>query len=246
MIKNFLKKLERFKFKLFLTLLTFPLILMQLIDLIQTYLQFSTQIDFDLVSYRGNDNKIPINLSPAVMVCFEFLFDKIIFHQENLKYTALMTENKNISLLDIINNNKTNADNQTNYHLAIEVILSGIDKSSEEIFPLKSDSPLRQIAYDHVQSIIKFKNKEEFEENYELTHNKNISGFDHIFKDFEIFKSIIKYTDYGLEESKSNSSEIPLITPFGQCISYYKGQHNLSNVKIDQIVPDIFLNLQNI
>ena len=84
-------------------------------------------------------------------------------------------------------------------------------KTGHELFSQNST----KIAYDHVHSIIDFESYDEFKENFELTHNKNISGFEYIFKDFLIFKSIIEYTDYSCGESKSESV-IPLITPFGQ------------------------------
>ena len=236
--KRFLIICQRLHWRAIISLLTFPIILMQLIDLIETYLQFSTQIDFDSVSNRGIDNKIPINIYPAVMFCSKFLFDKILFHPKNLGYFAMMSDNDNISIIDIMNNNNK----QSNYEIAIEVILKTIDKSD---LLHDGNSNLKQLTYDHVHSIINFKNYQEFEQNFELTHNKNISGFDHIFKDLRIFKSVIEYTDYGLGESKSEPKFLPMITPLGQCLSYYKGEHK-KNVRIDQIGPDTILYSQRL
>ena len=45
--------------------------------------------------------------------------------------------------------------------------------------------------HDHVHSIIDVKNFREYEENFELTHNKNIFGFHHIFNDFLDFQIIL-------------------------------------------------------
>ena len=168
-IKTFLIKLQRYNWKPILTLITFPIILIKIIILFETYLQFSTQIDFDLISYRGIDNKIPINLSPAVMICFKFLYDKVLFHQNNLDYIAMMRDN--YSLIDIINrNNINNNNNESNYKIATHVILQSINETGHELFSQNST----KIAYDHVHSIIDFESYDEFKENFELTHNKNI------------------------------------------------------------------------
>ena len=231
-MKTILIKVQRFNWRAFITLITIPIILMQFIDLIQTYLQFSTQINFDLITYRGIDKNIPITKFPAIMICFRFLYDKIIFHQNNLEHIALMTNNQSLSVIDIMNNKFG-----SNHEIAIDVIIQNLNVS--KIFEYKDT--LKQIAYDHVHSIINFKNYEEFEDNYELTHNKNISGFEHIFKDFLIFKSIIEYTDYGLGDSGSESKHLPMITPFGQCISFQKGRQNSDT---DQNIPDSFTSLQ--
>ena len=202
LMKTILNKLQKFNWKTGLTLLTLPLVVMQLKDLIQTYLQFSTQIDLDLISYRGIDNKIPIIKFPAIMVCFNFLYDKILFHHNNLEHIALMTINQSIPLLEIMDNNFSN------YEIAINVILQNLNVSS--LFPNNAGSKNR--AFDHVHSIINVKNYKEFEDNYDLTHNKNISGFDHIFIDFLIYKSIIEYNDYGSGDSRTESTQIPVIT----------------------------------
>ena len=132
--------------------------------------------------------------------------------------------------------------NVSNYELAVNVILQSV-KENNTLYP--DNSTLNQIAHDYIKSIISMKNKEQFEENFELTHNKNISGFDHIFNDFLIFKSIIEYNDFALRDSRSKSTILPMITPFGQCISYYKGQHK-SHIRIEQINPDTIINSQSV
>ena len=186
--KKIFSKVQSLNWKLFITLLTLPIILIQLIHLFGIYFQFSTQIDFDLISYRGIDKRIPINLSPALMICFKFLYDKILFQRNNLDYIAMMRDN--FSMSDILNYNN---ENQSNIEIVREIILKSINESMR-IF--NYNFTIEQYAYDHVHSMINFENLHEYENNFELTHNKNISGFEHIYKDFLIFKSFTKYSDY--------------------------------------------------
>ena len=114
-----------------------------------------------------------------------------------------------------------------------EILLKSINESMS-IF--NYNFTIEQYAYDHVHSMINFENFKNLKTILNWTHNKNISGFEHIFKDFLIFKSFTKYSDYSFGESGSEPTVYPIITPFGQCLSFYKGKHK-SNIRIDQIAP---------
>ena len=50
-----------------------------MIDLIITYFYFPTQISFEFVEYKQNNQKISINEFPAITVCTEHMFKKAFF-----------------------------------------------------------------------------------------------------------------------------------------------------------------------
>ena len=47
-----------------------------------SYLQFSTEVSVDIISYRDSDNNIALNVLPAITVCNDHIFRELLFNNE--------------------------------------------------------------------------------------------------------------------------------------------------------------------
>ena len=88
-----LNYLERFKWKLFLTLVTSPVLVYQIYELVDSYLQFSTEVSVEIISYRDSDNNIRYNVLPAITVCNDNIFEELLFN--NRSKPAVLSANVN-------------------------------------------------------------------------------------------------------------------------------------------------------
>ena len=61
--------LKNFNWKLLLIVLTFPLLLFQVYQLSENYLQFTTKVNVEIVKYRNLENKLGYDVIPAITVC---------------------------------------------------------------------------------------------------------------------------------------------------------------------------------
>ena len=78
----FLNFNRKYNLKPFLTLITFPILVYQIYELVDSYLQFSTEVSVDIISYRDSDNNIALNVLPAITVCNDHIFRELLFNNE--------------------------------------------------------------------------------------------------------------------------------------------------------------------
>ena len=180
-------------------------------ELIEIYLQFSTEISVDSIKYRDLENKIPINLSPAVTFCFNYLYDKVLYEENNRKQLAILN-NKYISgssKLEVMKNVKTD----------INLVRAVILQQFNHAHILGEDK--KEAFYGILNSILNKNNEEEYEKILNELHNKNISGFDPTFTEFKFFASTILCHDI-FKVRKGNCEFTKSLMPFGQCLTHFK------------------------
>ena len=102
-ILQYIKRITKLPWKLILTFLSSPFFVSQMLNLVISYFQYSTQISFEFVEYQQKNQKISINEFPAITVCTEHMFDKaffdkfyIYYNQQSfvIKYVAYSIEGK--------------------------------------------------------------------------------------------------------------------------------------------------------
>ena len=74
----YVHQLERYNWRKTISITCIPLLLLQFYQLIYSYLQFSTEVTVELVSYVDSDNNIRLNALPAITVCVESIFERIV------------------------------------------------------------------------------------------------------------------------------------------------------------------------
>ena len=78
-IIKFVKTLT-YNLKRIITLLTIPIICTQIIILIYNYLQYPTETSIQVIDYKNifNNNRISMQLIPAITLCIENNFEEIL------------------------------------------------------------------------------------------------------------------------------------------------------------------------
>ena len=71
--------IETINWKRLFTIMSIPVLIVQLYKSIQYYLDFSTEISFEFIPYNRNLTKYSLSDFPAITVCNEHIFDKILF-----------------------------------------------------------------------------------------------------------------------------------------------------------------------
>ena len=71
--------LDKINFTLISKLIFNPILIYELISMVNLYFQYSTQTNYEFKSYNISDNKYSINEFPSITVCTEQLFGKIWF-----------------------------------------------------------------------------------------------------------------------------------------------------------------------
>ena len=78
--------LKAIKWRTVITIMTFPVLLYQIYELVDSYLQFSTEVSVDIISYRDSENNIRYNVLPAISVCNEIIIDEILSDNQTKQY----------------------------------------------------------------------------------------------------------------------------------------------------------------
>ena len=79
-------KVEKFigiiDWKRLFTIISIPVLIFQFYKSINDYLDFSTELNFDFIPYNRNITKYLLSDFPAITVCNEHIFDKILFESQ--------------------------------------------------------------------------------------------------------------------------------------------------------------------
>ena len=70
--------LEEYNWRKILSIICFPIFIHQVSQLIQSYLQFSTEVNINLISYRDSNDMIKLDALPAITVCVEQIFERLV------------------------------------------------------------------------------------------------------------------------------------------------------------------------
>ena len=81
-LKKILEFIEKHDLKTFLTLLSVPIFLYQIYELVDSYLQFSTEVSVEIISFKGSDNNISYHYLPAITVCNDHIFEELLFNKQ--------------------------------------------------------------------------------------------------------------------------------------------------------------------
>ena len=76
------KFIEIIDWKRLFTIISIPVLVFQFYSSINDYLSFSTELSFEFISYNRNITKYSLSDFPAITVCNEHIFDKILFEPE--------------------------------------------------------------------------------------------------------------------------------------------------------------------
>ena len=133
---NFLlDNIDKINFTLISKLLINPVLMYELLSMVNLYFQYSTQTNYEFKFYNISDNKYSINEFPSITVCTEQLFEKVWFedyydfdtviksHFNDLSKKTFSLEKKTQKIcknsLSYLNYIQTNI---TNYHVKFPMI----------------------------------------------------------------------------------------------------------------------------
>ena len=78
-VKIFIINMGKIRWNILTYAISAPILFTQLFSIIYTYFQYSTETTYEFIPYITSDNKYSVNEFPAITVCTENLFEKIIF-----------------------------------------------------------------------------------------------------------------------------------------------------------------------
>ena len=234
LILNSLKKIlvfiEKHNLKTFLILLSFPIFLYQIYELVDSYLQFSTEVSVEIISYRDSDNNIRYNILPAITVCNDHIFEELLF-------------NKNIrpdiwdAMTDPLVLNVT-------YRYKSKLIAREKYKSNDPFIRNVTQFykySAKTFIYYRIKSFVLFRqlidvnNQEEFKNNSNFLYNKHINGFNFTLAEFKLYVSLpcILNSDFVIFNGKTISNKriadrfcskfkepSKILSPFGKCLTH--------------------------
>ena len=97
-IFNVQKFIEMIDWKRLFTIMSIPVLIFQFYTSINDYLYFSTELNFEFIPYNRNLTKYLFSDFPAITVCNEHIFDKILFEPEFIE-----VYNESISIESTVN-----------------------------------------------------------------------------------------------------------------------------------------------
>ena len=233
-INAIILRIHDFKWHLFFTVITIPILLYQLYELVDSYLQFSTEVSVDIISYRDSDDIIRYNHLPAITVCNDNIFEEILFN------------------------------NKTRPALTKAILMAKpVNDFNESLFSLKSTDPFikdqilfhlnllksRYMNYDF-NNILKHKHKyqtlidfldvndrQEFDENIQKFNNKSAFGLNKTNLEINLYKKDFYCEINGeyilFDENLRNTYDsrviyyhnvfqtTKILSPFGKCFTYF-------------------------
>src|ERR1700744_1031842 len=82
----FIKKLLKYKLRNVFAILTIPLIIYQVHLLLCEYLHYPTQTSIEFINYKTATNRFTFKSTPAITLCYETVFQNILFDPHIRKY----------------------------------------------------------------------------------------------------------------------------------------------------------------
>ena len=242
-LKGILVFIEKHDLRTFLILLSIPIFLNQIYELVDSYLQFSTEVSVEIISYRDSDNNIRYNQLPAITVCNDHIFEELLFN-ENIRPDILGTINDPVVQFrynyqeseiakDTYNSNDPFIRNVSNYY-----------KYEYGYFKKWLDE------FDQFRPLIDVDNQEQFMQNSNLLSNKHLSGFNFTITEFNLYERIGCFINSDLIifndtiiNSKIRSTRycylfkkiVRSLSSFGKCMTYLYRMNDLKIfIKLNQ------------
>ena len=235
-LKKILVFIEKHDLKTFFTLLSVPIFLYQIYELVDSYLQFSTEVSVEIISYRDSDNNIRYNVLPAITVCNDHMFEELLF---NKKIRS--------DLWDAINNPVSRYSNRYTSHPQLD---KDVFKSNNPFFRNLSQYYKYYSKnffyfskkFDYFHHLIDVDNQEQFKQNSMFLNNKQLAGFNltmvelDIYSEFAcIFNSdliifngkIIHHSTSGERQCSIFKYPLKILSPFGKCLTYLYGMNEI-------------------
>ena len=234
-----LLRIQRLKWQMIITVITIPILLYQLYELVDSYLQFSTEVSVELIFYRDSDNNIRYNVLPAITVCTDHIFEELRFNQQlrpALTNAFIMNDDIgkfNNSTFKLKSFNSFNNDLAL-YYLNFYYHYRGFRFSSQLLI-----------------DFLDVNDRQELDENMQKYNNISVFGFNRTKHELYVYEDhffcIIPRESIMLNESlitkitgspylglkcQTLSPIVYSVSPFGKCLTYLFGIHksHLKNI----------------
>ena len=237
--------LESFEWKKFIKVLSLPLIVYQIWRLTDDYLKYPMDITVDWIPFRDSLNRLSDESIPAITVCYEHIFEKILFNEQTFNFVDDIFEQKSLMLEtrpSLISNNISTNNNyiKTILEYYMQYIL-GFDTEyymmKMHYFPTDNKKIFNKILTDYLD----VENKSEFIEKQNHLNDKTLNDLNGTQKQFDFFSFItlaIPYTHFDLkfraQEDIHNYTLTALqsLSPFGKCFTYLSKYKNSTRTKL--------------
>ena len=236
--------LEEVSWKLLISCITLPIILYQIWELTDSYLKYKTEVSVEWIPYRDSENRLKNESIPAITVCFEHIFQRILFDEKVKKgfhYSLRSTEKPLSNIYNHyqkyfeITSNDTYKINIINYILEkynrVPLLFDSKDQHAEGF--LGDISPRWNIMEKTLETIFKYINVKDFEEYEEIQkqiNDKTSNDFNETQKLFDIYSRFINC----ISKPKLWRMDVlmifyfcdyiepvvQLLSPFGKCHTY--------------------------
>ena len=185
-INAILLRINDFKWHLFFTVITIPILLYQIYELVDSYLQFSTEVSFDIISYRDSDDIIRYNHLPAITVCNDNKFEEILFNNRT----------KPVLSKAILMDKPVNYLNESNFNLqSTDPFIKDLILFHLNLLTNRYDSDFKNISkpdfkkrYQTLIDFLDVNDRQEFDENIQKFNNKSAFGLNKTNLEITLFK----------------------------------------------------------
>ena len=252
----YVHQLERYNWRKTISITCIPLLLLQFYQLIYSYLQFSTEVTVELVSYLDSDNNIRLNALPAITVCVESIFERIV---NDKKMSALFSRLEDRLI------NHTLRDKQ--YHM--------LPYNEYEVNKSLNNIALEYSLKKSISFLMQFWAFKEFENSWDYwtidnddtlkEYNRNLFDFTHLYlldEDRSDFELLLKYRQtvneilfelffciVNVHQSNTKYSKacdathhvLNIVSPFGKCYTYFYNNQSNDNLLENYYMKSLFL-----
>jgi hypothetical protein len=81
-LKKMLNILDKFNWRKYIQILSLPIIIYQVFNLIDNYLKYPTEVSVEWIPFRDSNNRLTYESIPAITVCYENYFQKLLFDEK--------------------------------------------------------------------------------------------------------------------------------------------------------------------
>ena len=221
--------IEKHDLKTFLTLLSVPIFLYQIYELVDSYLQFSTEVSVEIISFKGSDNNISYHYLPAITVCNDHIFEELFFNPK-------------------IRPDLWNTFSKARWQIAPGQYVDYVPGSNDTLISILSKYHKSAKSYHFLhmfkalKQIFDVNNEEEYKQNTHLLNNKRLNGFNFTVSELNFYEEIICVVqdDSPLKPAnlihprycKEYKDVLKIISPFGKCLTYLYRLNELNSFLI--------------
>ena len=193
-----------------------PFIIYQIYDLSDDYLNYPMDVSVEWFPYKDTENRLSDESIPAITVCYEHIFERILFQEDLRERYQLIIRGIWGNSIDITDD--TYIKNLLNYFSFLIIGFTKINNDLKEQIKEKKSKKVLSYNFD-------VNNRTEFIERQFRLNDKTLNDFNGTQMHFDFFEFIIRceidIKSNAFQECNDFRNDIQIISPFGKCHTFF-------------------------